>query len=168
MKIKCLNCIHYSTCALRMSGLDIKTLNENCKDYIEDKTKDIEITMPNIKCYNCIHNRICFNLIGGMNLQMKAENCNDYLGIKDVWISPVKFGDTVYIIENGSIYSACAGYIEGFLTSNGVKWTIHYSYSNDTWGEPEVYSWSGTYGHRVFKTEKDAVNYLEKNKKGSQ
>lgn len=122
MKIKCLNCIHYSTCALRMSGLDIKTLN---------------------------------------------EKCDDYLGIKDVWISPVKFGDTVYIIEDGSIYSACVGCIEGFLTSNGVKWTIHYSYSNDTWGEPEVYSWSGAYGHRVFKTEKDAVNYLEKNKKGS-
>lgn len=123
MKIKCLNCIHCAVCDLRMSGFDIKTLNENCKDYLEID--------------------------------------------KDVWIPPVKFGNTVYIIKDGSIHSACAGLIEGFLTSNGVRWTIYYSYSDDTWGEPTIYSWSGTYGHSVFKTEKDAINYLEENKKGN-
>ena len=68
MKIKCLKCIHYATCAVRMSGLDIKTLNDYCEDFLEID--------------------------------------------KDVWIAPVKFGDTVYIIEDGSIYSACAGCIE--------------------------------------------------------
>ena len=121
MKIKCLNCIHYSICALRVGGFDIKTLNEDCKDYLQID--------------------------------------------KDVWVCPVKFGDDVWVIEDGVIYSAHAGWIEAYLTSAGVKWTIHYSYSDDTFGEPTIYSWSGTFEKSVFRTEENVKKYLEQERK---
>ena len=93
-------------------------------------------------------------------MKMKAEDCKDYLEInKDVWIPPVKFGDTVYVIEDGFIHQAHASVIEAYTISHGVAWTIHYSYSDDTFGEPTIYSWSGTFGKSVFKTEEDAKKY---------
>lgn len=123
-------------------------------------------TLCELKCLNCVHQKLCFNLLGGTNLQMKAEDCKDFLEInKDVWIPPVKFGDIVYVIEDEQIHQAYVSIVEAYPVSYGVAWTVHYFYSDDTFGEPTVYSWSGTYGVKVFKTEENAKKYLKENKK---